>query len=208
MNEPRMADAIRAGKDIHQANADAWGVTRSKAKNGIFAVNYGSMAKTLSKTINSTEQEAQQLLDSINNGMPAIQKLKEMVWGYTRRNNGTIYDLFGHKLTYPNINSENKWERLEAERQVFNALIQSGAGAIFKELTLRAFPLLKTNDSYISFVVHDEMGVLAPTNIANDVAHKLTKVFCANDILAHEDWHVPVTAEFHVGRNWNEAKNA
>lgn len=209
-NEPRMADAVRAGQDIHQVNADSWGVDRKTAKGAIFAVNYGAMAKKLAAGLGCTEQHAQSVIDNINKGMPAIQELKDMVWASCRKRGGYVYDILGHRLYYPDINSGNKFDRLGAERQAFNSIIQGGAGAIFKELTLRAANLWQSFGARVAAVVHDEMLIYVPNDNAQALIDELNKLFHCTDILCDKKagWSIPVTATFEAGNNWVEAKGA
>lgn len=210
MGEVRMADAVREGTDLHQANADVWNCTRKDAK-AIFAINYGAMAPKLAKTMNRSVEEAQEFIDNINKGMPALQALKETVWGKCRSANGVLRGLFGHVYNYPNVNSEKRFERSAAERESFNCVLQGGAGALFKELTLQGLPIWRQHDACIAFVVHDEAGLYVREDVAQQLASMLTGVFSNNVLLsgvdAHgNDFYVPIRAEFNVGNSWTEAK--
>lgn len=210
VGETRMADACRAGKDLHQANSESWNCTRSKAKNGIFAVNYGSQAPTLSKTIGCGVEEAQALLDSIAEGMPLLIELKAIFWNTLRKKDGYFYDILGHRLHYPNINSTKKWERLEAERQSFNALIQSGAGAIFKELQLRALGATRRYHARACLSVHDELGSYVLIGCVTEVKALMANAVNTCDVLSFtrdgETHTVPIKTDVNSATNWLEAK--
>ena len=205
--ESRMSDAIREGVDVHQANADTWGCERTQAKTVIFLIVYGGQAQKLGKTLRITTEEAQTIIDKVFDSMPALRELMELVWSQVRRT-GELRTLYGHRFPLPAINSGNAWERSEAERQSFNYLIQGTAGAIFKELQLRAWDTVHRLGGRYVGAVHDESIYYFPADVAEAASVALTHIYSTNDILQTRNSFVPIRAEFHAGESWNAAKNA
>lgn len=223
VGESRMADAARLRLDAHQANADAWGASRKLAKGGIFAVNYGAMAARLAKSLKITEKAAQELIDGINAGMPAIQALKEKVWGNLtvnrpgvklydgeghQRSDGVIYTLFGSRIFYPLHNHRQEWRRSKARRQAFNALIQGTGANINKELSIRAMAVLRKYGCRMAAAVHDEVLIYIPLQHVEVVLTELNRIYDNSDILVTPKGFVPVTGNWAVGKDWVEAKGA
>ena len=48
-DDTSMTDIFVAGVDMHQANADNWGVSRADAKTGLYAILYSAGATTVGK---------------------------------------------------------------------------------------------------------------------------------------------------------------
>lgn len=206
MGETRMADGIRAGIDPHTSNATSWGVERPKAKTGIFGKVYGAQPPRLAKTLGCSVEEAEKLITDIDTAMPLLQKLINKVVAAATKRGGDLYTLFGQRLRYPKLCSKSKWERTRAERQCFNSLIQGTAAAINKELTIQAMPILKKYGGFVSFTVHDEVGIWVKENYAEQAIEELNRVYTNTDILRGSRSTVVITGEWHSGANWNEAK--
>lgn len=204
-----MSDAIRAGLDLHQANADKWGISRKDAKTTIFGLVYGQTARGLAGRLGVSEEEAQTILDGVYAGTPALSELMSSIHRTCRQREGVLYTLMGNRLYYPDIMSHNKWDRMRAERQAQNAVIQGSAAGINKELQLQALPLTRKFNARQSTVVHDELLIYCPTTFTDELCFELnTKVYQNKDLLSKADWYIPVTATFAKGRDWVEAKEA
>lgn len=208
-NDSDMADALRDGVDFHSANAAKWGVSRTEAKTGLFCLLYGGSAKALAAAAKIEVDKAQVVIDNIHATTPAIQQLMDSVWRTCRQRQGVIYTLMGNRLFYPEINNFNKWERMRAERQSFNALIQGSAAGINKELQLQALPLTRKFRARQSAVVHDELVILCPSRYTDDMTEELnTKVYKNDSLLkTGTDRCIPVVADFYKGTSWLDAKN-
>lgn len=74
--------------DVHQKNADRWGVVRDKAKNGKYAVTYGAYPPRLAATLGISKKKAQEIFDdfwSDDNPLNILdRRLKKQWkrWGY------------------------------------------------------------------------------------------------------------------------------
>ncbi len=229
--DSRMADAVRAGLDVHAANADAWfpdvedrDRARRMAKDTIFAVLYGIMAKSLSTRLGVSPEQAENILNEVNERMPAIMDAKEWVWATCKKRrkfkwidiftderatHGFMYDLVGHRLHYPDISSPNEFERARAQRQAFNALIQGSAGGIMKLLHLQVFIAMRGLGRCM-LAVHDENGVYLKNEVLyqkeESILKYLTDSFSSVRLLVTDKGSIPVRGEFQIGNNWKEAK--
>jgi DNA polymerase I-like protein with 3'-5' exonuclease and polymerase domains len=221
-------DCFHAGGDPHQLKADEANVSRSVAKTFNFGDLYGSGYARAASIIGCTVEKAKALMDEWRAATPATQELKRRVWDKASKNGGVVHTLYGRRLVYPDIclpvfswkeRQSNRSTRVlgnasveelckrraEAQRQVFNALIQGTAADIFKILASKAtikllkiggIPILNVHDEYVVDVLkdHDE-----------EAKTILNQVFCMtpeNSLLPG----LPITAEAKVGRTWKECK--
>jgi DNA polymerase I-like protein with 3'-5' exonuclease and polymerase domains len=206
VDEHRMRDSILDGVDLHQANADAWGLDRQTAKK-IFSVIYGGQAAAVGAYGNDgTPEEGQVILDAMKNGMPKIWELMVVVWSTARKRDGVLYTLMGSKLHYPELMSSVKWKRAEAERQSFNAVIQGTAANINKELTLSIMDTVRGCGGRLAFTVHDENGVYVPRENRDKFYTEVSVHYKNTELLRGKDFTIPVTGDWHYGNNWVIAK--
>lgn len=224
--DSEMANANRAGKDIHDANTERWyGVNkespdwkykRGNAKNGIFAGNYGAQARRLSLTLNIPLSDAREILDTVSR-CTEVDQLKEIVWGvmrqareveavrvprtYRKTKTGFLYDVLNTRLFYPDINSKDEYLRGKAERQAFNALMQGGCASILRKLCNESLPYVQECGGWIAATVHDEMLSYALTAKADYALEQLNRVWNSM-VLSSEQGGVYVRAEFKIVESW------
>lgn len=191
----RMADTFRAGVDFHQANADAWQVTRSEAKVLLYACLYGAGDTKLG---GGDKARGKELRDKLDKNMPALQRLKEKVWG-TCSSRGFVYSAFGRRLVYRGMQSSDKGEVARAQRQVFNALLQGTAADVLKILVNNVMVDLDEFgfDAYLIANIHDEALFYCREDEAENFAECLTERFSA-PLLSH----CPISGEAKIGMNW------
>jgi DNA polymerase I-like protein with 3'-5' exonuclease and polymerase domains len=207
VGESRMYDALEGGADLHQVNADAWGLEKRADAKKIFSVIYGGGAAAVGKYGNNgTKEEGQVILDKMKEGMPAIWELMDAVWSTARKRGGLIYTWFGVPLYYPDLCSKDHGKRARAERQSFNALIQGTAAGINKELGIQLSDLLWYCGGHFSAAVHDEYLCVVPVT-----HHELFKVeaniiYDCRSILTHDGWSLRTGGTWNTGKDWNEAK--
>ena len=222
-----MAEANRQGRDIHDANTEAWyhvtsadelfSLFRKRAKNGIFAGNYGAMAPKLSETLGITLEEAQDILDTIAEST-AIGPLKEILWEMARKyrpvrpvpspwggvkSSGFFYDIMGTRHFYPDITSTERYRRIKAERQAFNCLMQGGCASLMYHLLNNVLDEVQTAGGWIAAIVHDEAIIYVPKAHTESVLQHCNKVFNEH-VFPTAQGGVHVRADFHVVQNWSE----
>jgi DNA polymerase-1 len=204
LNFSAMADAVRAGEDLHQSNADLWGCERRVAKTVIFCLVYGGGANKIAHITGISVKEAKQVIARIYATTP-IEELKAELISYARKNRGYFKDVLGRRLHVPAIVFDKKGqEYARAERQCFNYLIQGGAASIFKKLQ---------NDAAVRYpeykqllTVHDETVYEVRSDSAQLACEHLTSVYTNDTLLSSGGIAVPITCSFHYGNNWYDAK--
>jgi DNA polymerase-1 len=226
VHDSSMAEASRAGTDFHDANASNWygvesGTTafkaaRSKAKNGIFASNYGAGAAKLSLTLGITYSEALEILTTVKENL-SIGELQQMLYNQLRNerdvrkvshenrkwNVGFFYDVLNTRHFYPEIVSKDQGARSSAERRAFNCLMQGGCASIFFKLCVQLEPYVTEVGGWFAASVHDECILYIPTQHAESVLLKANEVF-ASFHLPTPQGGVRVSAEFNIVQDWSE----
>lgn len=120
--------------DPHQAKADLIGVSRTVAKTLNFAGLFGASVRKAAITAKIPIKEMQRHFDAQEKHFPSDKLLKDTLIKLCRENKGFVFDAYGRRGYYPNILAENKWDRLRAERQAFNFVIQGTEASIIKAM--------------------------------------------------------------------------
>ncbi len=131
----------------------------------------------------------------------SVSELKYIIWAICQEQDGLIHDLLGRRLIYEDINSDNRQDKARAERQVFNALIQSTEASVMQHVCERVRIALKGMDARILVAVHDELLVEAHKDCAERVAAIMTEIFSDKRYLPTLT-HVDNQAK--IGNNWQE----
>jgi DNA polymerase-1 len=225
-DDSTMAQGARDGSDFHNVNTAAWfdidesspewKAKRPIAKNGIFASSYGAKAQRLAFTLGVSISEAVEILGVVDS-RTSINTLKQKVWNTARteRNvypvrhygqnvtSGFLYDSLGTRCFYPNLNSKVRYERSSAERQSFNALMQTGCFSIFAHLLNLSLPLVQDAGGWVMATVHDEAHFAIPDDKAEEVLAAINEVF-SSYVIPTSKGGVPVRASFSICKNWSE----
>jgi DNA polymerase I-like protein with 3'-5' exonuclease and polymerase domains len=193
--DTRMADTFAAGVDFHQANADAWQVTRNEAKTLLYACLYGAGDTKLG---NGDKNRGKELRDKLDKNMPALQRLKEKVWT-TCRERGHIYTAFGRRLVYKGMQSNDRAEVARAKRQVFNAMLQGTAADVLKILVLGALRDVQAAGvvAWLIANVHDEALFYTYKEDATELCYILNERF-EQPLLSH----CPIEGTAKIGNTW------
>ena len=208
--DKHMIDAFCAGEDIHTATAakifgcpiDA--VTkdmRRRAKTANFGIIYGISAFGLSRQLESSRQEAKQLIDDYFAAFPGIMRFIEEQRQRVRQT-GYAETLFGRRRYLPDIHSQNATVRSFAERNAVNAPIQGTAADIIKIAMVRIDRHLREEGLRAEMImqVHDELNFNAPREEAERVKQIVTE-----EMAGVTELSVPLVAECGIGENWLEA---
>lgn len=202
-----MADVLNSDNpDLHTANALKWGVKRNVAKTLVFLLIYGGQpALMVKRKLFATLAEAEAAFEGVHTSQPSIKKLMQYICDRCRKD-GYITTIGGRRLYYPGINSNRKFERLRAERQCFNALIQGSARDIMHKLVVETQEVLECYGSTRAFVVsivHDECIVEVDACYEQELVEDLNRVWQAREDLLPG---VRVNGDWHTGQTWYEAK--
>ena len=212
-------DIIKIYKDESHPEHKIWSVRRKQAKTINFGIIYGQGAELLAESLSDpdngvyvSKETAQQFLKDFHKTFPRISKYIKKCHN-TAHEQGYVRNLFGRKRRLPKIDSNEKWEVAEAERQSVNAPIQGAASdfTLFSSILIRNYKLkgklpktLKqcatVHDSIIFYIkpkdIHKSIPILY--NICRNSQTKPSFGFEINN--------VEMAVDFEVGTNWGSLK--
>jgi DNA polymerase-1 len=189
--------------DAHTKNAKLWGVERNVAKTLIFLLIYGGQPKLMfQRKLFTTLAKAKAAFDGVEKAQPGIKELmQDVVKRSTKR--GFVKSVGGRHMHYPNLRSSNKWDKMKAERQCFNALVQGSSRDIIHLLAVQTAPAVWSHGGSFVNIVHDEVLIEVPEENADALIDALTPVWHNRmDLLPG----VPVNGDWNKGSTWYEAK--
>ena len=175
--------------DSHQRNADKWGVGRSIAKNGKYALTYGAFPSKLASTLGISKREAQNLFDSFwSDDNPLHILNKRLLWQYSV--NGYITGLDGRRIVP------------RKESDLLNYLFQSAGAIIMKRATvwterqvmIRGLDAIRVGD------FHDEGQYETDPSVSRLVGELgVQGIIKAGE---YYNLNIPLDGDYSVGRNW------
>ncbi len=200
-----IAQAFIDGADMHQVNADNWGVSRKLAKTILYASLYGGGANTVSTRGGIPLPEAKKVIEKFHEACPQLNLINQTAMDCVKKN-GYAVTLFGRHIHYDyptDRTQEANKQRARIERQVGNCLFQTAAGDILKRMSIAAAPYVWEADAHFCVQAHDEILVYCPKPNAEALKDKLESVF---NQTSERSWiaPVPIVAEFAVGSSWND----
>ena len=204
----RMLEAIRAGKDLHQAAADAIGLPgkegRQIAKSIMFSVAYGSGPRNIANKFNLPLEKAKHFLEVFYQKYSGVQVWKTDIVSLAKRQ-GYIRLLTGRKRRVEGLTSDDWGLKARAERQVVNSAIQASSADIVKCAMLE---MVKDNDILgygykMLLQVHDELVGVVAEREAEQAAERVKYVMehCLTVPL-----RVNITATVGIGNDWESGK--
>jgi DNA polymerase I len=206
-----LREAFEQGEDIHARTArELFGEvnrdTRGRAKTINFSILYGISRWGLAKRLESTPEEAQQLIDAYFKRFPGISAYIQETLASVKET-GFTTTLFGRKCWFPRVSSSNMAERQGSERAAINAPIQGTSADIIKRAMVRINPALAaaglTNVKML-LQVHDELVFELPEG---DVAaaSKVIEAVMAGAAEPLVKLSVPLGVEIGTGSSWGAA---
>ena len=170
-----------------------------------FAVVYGAGIGKVSSMAHLDWDGAKRILKTHEKMFPEIHQFKKNVIDYARSRKPVphINTLLGRCRRIPALNSRIDEVRMGAERQIFNSLIQGGAGDILKLAMVRLDAMLPPEAKMI-LTVHDELVVSCPESISAEVANLMREAMTGEGI--QRLIRVPLKVDIHVCDKWSEAK--
>ncbi|AGF72346.1 DNA polymerase I [Corynebacterium halotolerans YIM 70093 = DSM 44683] len=171
--DPGLIEAYREGEDLHNyVGSKVFDVgidevtpeLRRRVKAMSYGLVYGLSAFGLSQQLNIPAGEAKATMDNYFERFGGVKRyLSEVV--EKARKDGYTATLFGRRRYLPELNSDNRVARENAERAALNAPIQGTAADIIKVAMIRVDRELKKAKvkSRVLLQVHDELVVeIAP----------------------------------------------
>ncbi len=211
---PQLIEAFHEGQDIHALTAsEMFGVplkemdpmTRRRAKAINFGIIYGISAFGLANQLGISRSEASDYIKTYFKRFPGIQTymndIKEQV-----ADQGYVETLFGRRVHYPGVKTNNRQQKAFFERAAINAPIQGTAADIIRRAMVRIGPHFVDFESPVKMLlqVHDELIF----EVAEERAEAVTPLIC--DVMEQAnnpviDLKVPLKVDARFAKNWDEA---
>ena len=206
--DPGLIEAYREGEDLHNyVGSKVFDVPveevtpelRRRVKAMSYGLVYGLSAYGLSQQLSIPAGEAKKIMESYFERFGGVQRYLAEVVDKARRD-GYTATVFGRRRYLPELNSDNRMARENAERAALNAPIQGTAADIIKVAMLRVDNALAGFKSRVLLQVHDELVVeVAPGELADVRATVEREMDSAINLL------VPLEVSTGEGHSWDAA---
>lgn len=172
-------------------------------KNVNFLLGYGGGAKRLVETAKGaiTLEEAETIVDGYDEAFPELAEWKIKQLRKAARL-GYAETLGGVRRRLPDLQSDNKYDRYRAERQVINHIIQGTAAEICKRAVVKTDAMLEYPKARLLLQVHDELVLSVPTEEVQLWLPKLLLAMGDGDMIND----IPLKVSAAYGGKWSEAK--
>lgn len=208
--DPGLIEAYREGEDLHNYVGsrvfdvpidEVTAELRRRVKAMSYGLVYGLSAFGLSAQLDISPGEAKKIMESYFERFGGVKKYLDEVVEQARRD-GYTSTLFGRRRYLPELTSDNRVARENAERAALNAPIQGTAADIIKVAMIRVDRELREADlnSRVLLQVHDELVVeVAPGEL--EKVQELVEREMDQAITLR----VPLEVSAGAGKNWDEA---
>ena len=210
-SDPTMVEAFQQDQDIHaQTASEVKGIPlqkvskeeRSWAKAVNFGLMYGQSSFGLAKALRIPRQQAK---NYITRYFEKFQKVKSYLDSLKDQCTETGYaiTLHGRKRFLPDIRSQNRTIRGQAERMAVNTPIQGTAADLIKlaMLSLHREMALRKLRSQMILQVHDELIFEVPENELDEM-----KALVVEHMESVAKLQIPLKVECGMGVNWYDLK--
>ena len=208
-----LVDGFNTGIDAHTMTASkVFGVPveevtkemRFAAKGINFAVVYGAGPDKVAVMAGSTVKEAKGFLAIHEREFPEIYAFKDAVIRVAKsRRPAHLRTLLGRKRRLPELFRADRGQRMAAERQAVNSLIQGSAADLIKFAMIRLHASLPPEMKLI-LSVHDELVITCPDAMVEEGSRLMREAMLGEDIQALLS--VPLTIDLSVVKRWADAK--
>ena len=205
-----LIEAFNSGEDLHRFvgsrifgvdPGDVTSAMRTKVKAMSYGLAYGLSAFGLSKQLRIENSEAKQLMTDYFERFGAVRDYLRSVVDQARED-GYTETIFGRRRPFPDLASNNRVLKQNAERAALNAPIQGSAADILKIAMLGVAADLDKRRllSRLLLQVHDELVF----EVAEGELDELTAI--VTDRMGHAaDLAVPLEVQVGLGANWDAA---
>ena len=210
-SDPTMIKAFQQDLDIHtQTASEIMGVPlgnvtqreRSLAKAVNFGLMYGQSSFGLAKVLRISRKEAK---DYITSYFERFSKVKSYLDGLKDQcaQTGHAMTLYGRKRFLPNIHSQNRTVKANAERMATNSPIQGTAADIIKLAMISIDLEMKKQKlkSKMILQVHDELIF----EVTEDELETIKSLACCH-MESVVSLQVPLKVDLRIGVNWYDLK--
>ncbi|WP_081618008.1 DNA polymerase I [Corynebacterium pilosum] len=208
--DPGLIEAYKDGEDLHNyVGSKVFDVPidevtaelRRRVKAMSYGLVYGLSAFGLSGQLDISPGEAKQIMESYFDRFGGVKRYLDEVVEQARRD-GYTSTVFGRRRYLPELTSDNRVARENAERAALNAPIQGTAADIIKVAMIRVDAALREagHKSRVLLQVHDELVVeIAPGELEEVRSIIETEMDGAITL------RVPLEVSAGAGKNWDEA---
>nr|WP_290226078.1 DNA polymerase I [Corynebacterium confusum] len=206
--DPGLIEAYQAGEDLHNyVGSKVFDVPvdqvtselRRRVKAMSYGLVYGLSAFGLSQQLGISPKEAKEIMESYFERFGGVKTYLDEVVD-TARKDGYTSTIFGRRRYLPELASDNRLARENAERAALNAPIQGTAADIIKVAMIRVDAALKEKKSRVLLQVHDELVVEIAPGELNEVRAILEK-----EMDSAINLRVPLEVSAGAGANWDAA---
>jgi len=195
--DKQMCDMFNSGVDFHDFTQDRLHIDRQRAKVLNLSVGYRATYKSVSSQLKCSETEAQAQIDAWWAMFPGLRRWQDkLIWESKR--SGYFTTLLGRRIKVDGLDSNNKWKREAAERQLINNIAQASAREVMVKAMIRINRDLGFSPSFGLLVqIYDEL-LFESQSIENDMPLVIDNMVNAVKL------DVPLTVDGKIGDNWSQ----
>lgn len=165
--DPGLIEAYKEGEDLHNyVGSKVFDVPvdevtpelRRRVKAMSYGLVYGLSAFGLAQQLGIPNGEAKKIMDAYFDRFGGVKRYLDEVVDQARKD-GYTSTIFGRRRYLPELNSDNRLARENAERAALNSPIQGTAADIIKVAMIRVHAALASMRSRMLLQVHDELVV-------------------------------------------------
>lgn len=206
--DPGLIEAYREGEDLHNyVGSKVFDVPvdevtselRRRVKAMSYGLVYGLSAFGLSQQLGIPAREAKEIMESYFERFGGVKRYLDNVVEQARKD-GYTATVFGRRRYLPELNSDNRLARENAERAALNAPIQGTAADIIKVAMIRVDRALEGMRSRVLLQVHDELVV----EVAPGEADKVREIL-EREMDSAIELNVPLEVSAGAGKDWDAA---
>lgn len=214
-DDPGLKEAFIKGEDIHATTASKiFGYTleeykelpkeiqqdlRRKAKEINFGIMYGLGVYGLANNLGIEKEESREIIEKYHKRFPNVKKYINETIKFAQ-STGYVETLLGRRRYFPDINSQNKTIRGNAERQAINMPIQGTAADMIKLAMIGIHNEIKNKPIRMLLQVHDELIFESRIDFIEEAKEIITR-----NMMNAIKLSVPVEVQIGIGDNWYEA---
>ncbi len=200
-----LTDAFNNQKDIHLETAiKIFGKEEAKDKRNIaksinFGLLYGMGARKLSQTINVTQKEAKEYIDSYFASFDTVKSYLDQI-KLQAKEKGYVETLLGRRRIF-DYERANAFEKSSFERESVNALFQGSAADIIKLSMNKINKELDKSESKMLLQIHDELIFEVKEELVDEFSKQ------AKEIMENiYKLRVPLICSVSISKNWGGLK--
>ncbi len=197
--------AFNNDKDIHLETAiKIFGKDKAKEKRSIaksinFGLLYGMGARKLSQTIDVSQKEAKEYINSYFASFPTVKNYLEEIQ-HGAKEQGFVQTLLGRRRLF-DYERANAFEKASFERESVNTLFQGSAADLMKLSMNKIEKDLDQSDGKMLLQIHDELIFEVKEELADDFSKKVKKIM--ENIYK---LRVPLECSVSIAKNWGGLK--